>query len=52
MNRFEIIRSDDAFDRKALHLYLFNLIVRNYTSALAKRAHHSPTDTKKRRHEE
>ena len=47
MNLFEITRSDDGFDRKAHHRFLFNLIIRNYTSALAKRAHHSPTDTKK-----
>lgn len=45
MNRFEIIRGDDAIDREAHHLYLFKHIVRNYTSALAKRATHSPSIT-------
>ena len=47
MNRFEIIRSDDWFDSEAHNRFLFNLTIRNYISALSKRAHHSPTDTKK-----
>ena len=46
MNEFTIhnMRSDDGFDREAHHRFLLNLITRNYTSALAKRATHTPKE--------
>ena len=37
-------RCDDAWDREAHYRSLFNRIVRNYTSALAKRATHTPME--------
>ena len=54
MNLFEIHhRCDDASMRvdKKLLLDAFKRIINDYIAHLTKRAHHSPTDTKQRRHE-